>query len=228
MPPTLRIPGRYVRGLQALTNLPADEFAETLSSLEGPHDRLATERLATSVANVVASLDVDQAAELLEAVFSLLALLPESGEGAEELAQRISESSDLDADDDETREQVATRLLAMMNIETVRIAGRSLDLMTENARTLHETRIVTEVRPVFGAEVKDGAKAAMVVSELKIEFHDADRTVDAHFYAVDRSDLERLRDVIDRAIDKTDVLKSLIVDAGMPYWEWRDTDAVTD
>jgi hypothetical protein len=227
MPSTLRIPPRYLPGLRAIAEL-SDEVIKDLQTalVDVPHS-LTTERLAEHVAKAVPHIS-DRALETTEALLSLIALLPEDGGGASDLAKDVAHSEDLELADGE-RNPFAERLLRLLNLECLSLAARAYDIVTEYERVFHDARILTDMRPVFGPDTSQGPKAALLISTLKIDFHPPDGSLDSHFFALDYADLLRLRDTVERALSKHKSLRAMIKQTGIPYWEYREAhDAPAD
>jgi hypothetical protein len=223
----LRIPAPYKPGLEALASMDDETAGGLLEALREQTGLLSTERLAQHVGEDVPPL-VDDAFEIVEALLSLITLLPEEGEGADELASDIAHSRDLDLDEP-AREAFTQRLRPMLEIETLIVAARASDLVTEYERVFHDARILTDLRPVFGRDPAEGPKAAALIATLKVDFHPPTGRVDSEFYALEHSDLLRLRDVVNRAIAKHASMRKIMDELKLPYWEYQEgTDAVDD
>ena len=223
----LRIPPRYVPGLLVLANMKDETFAELRAALQQVPQLLTTERLAEHVRSEVPALS-DEAVDTLEALLSLITLLPEDGEGAADLSRDVAQSRDLDLADP-AREALADRLPPLLVLESLSLAARASDLITEYDRVFHDARILNDLRPVFGPNPSDGPKAALLVATLKIDYHVAGGPLDSTYFALDYSDLLRLRDVVDRALAKHASLRGSVEKMNLPYWEYREPpDATRD
>lgn len=231
-PPPLRIPPRYQAGLRSLSRLPDDQAERLESALAEMPSRLTTSRLAEHVREAVPEL-ADHARDILDAVLSLIALLPEDADGdaraadAARLANDVSASPDLELEPD-AEATFAERLRRLLQLEPVVLAARALDLVTEFDRVYHGARILTDLRPVFGPDARAGAKAAALVATLKIDAHEGDGGVRPHYFALDHADLLELQGVIDRALVKSTELKRLAERLQLPYWEYEEVDSAAD
>jgi hypothetical protein len=215
--------------LEALTGLSDEQLEKLSAALHEPPAALAPERLAAIVAEALPELQ-DVADEIFDAVESLVSLLSDDDddEALHTLAVDVSESPDIDLAE-EARARFARVIEQIIGLRTVVLAARAHDLVGEHERGFHDARIVTDIRPVFGRNAEDGPEAALVVSSLKVEFHRSDGALDSFFFALDRSDLLRLHEIVDRALKKTEALVSMIARAELPYWEYIDfDDASTD
>lgn len=226
MPSSLRIPPRYLPGIRAIVRLTDEGAAQLHVVLQEVPRHLTSERLARQIAAAAPEL-ADDAAEVTEAVLSLVALLPEEAPATARLARDVSESPDLELDA-EARAILAERLSGLLSIDALQVSARALDVITEYERVFHDARILTDVRPVFRSDPSQGPAAAAVVATLKVDFHEADRSLSSAYFAMDHSDLLLLRDVIDRAIAKTESLKRLIERLDIPYWEYVEPADASD
>jgi hypothetical protein len=168
-----------------------------------------------------------KAEDLVETVLSLVSLLPEEASSAEELARDVAWSKDLELEDAE-RDRFAEQLADVLNLDALVLAARALDVVTEFERAFHDARVLVDIRPVFGRDAAQGPRAAVVVANLKIDYHQGGEPLKEIYFAMDQMDLLRLRVVVDRALTKTRSLKSLIDQVNLPYWEFREPPDATD
>jgi hypothetical protein len=106
----------------------------------------------------------------------------------------------------------------------LRITSKASEVIAENERRLcpDHSRVISDVRPVFSDEIGEQPDAAVVVHTLKIAYHQSDsEDVKEFFVSLDSQDLEKLQDLIDRAREKEESLKSMVKKSGVPY---LDTD----
>ena len=225
MPP-LRIPPRYRSGIQALARLSPEQAGQLIAAMEDARQRLATEQLASDAVQAVPELG-DDAFDALEALLSLIALLDEDDSTAEQLANDVAHSQDIDLDESE-RDEFGHNVAQLLSLRPLAVAARAYDLMAQHERIFHDARVFTDIRPVFGQSAAEGARAALIVAMLKIDWHPADGSTDSAYYALDRSDLLRLREVVDRALDKVGSLENLIARMDLPYWEFRHLEEDSD
>ncbi len=226
MPSPLRIPEPYLPGVEALAGMGNQTASGLLEALRDETRLLTTDRLADHLGERVPELSA-HAEDILEALLSLTTLLPEEGDGAEELALDVAHSRDLELDE-ATRTAFAERLQPMLEIESLAVAARASEIVTEYGRVFHGARILNDLRPVFGANPADGPKAATLIATLKIDYHIPRGPIDSEFYALEHSDLLRLRDVVDRAIAKHTSLRQLMEKASLPYWEYLEVPSDLD
>ncbi len=93
---------------------------------------------------------------------------------------------------------------------TLGVSAKASELKTEYANVFCTARIITDLRPVYGRDVLKGPTSAVVVHEARITYHEdgADATKD--FYVVlDSEDIQQLRKLLARAVNKERSLKSV-------------------
>lgn len=225
MSPRLRIPEPYVPGLTAVAALDSQVADELFAAVQTVPHLLTTSRLVEHVSDRVPALE--NAEDVLDALLSLTTLLPESGDGISELARDVAESPDLDLDET-TRAGLVRRLEGLLGVDSFVLAARASEIVTEFPKVFHDARILTDLRPVFGPDPTSGPQAALLVATLKLEYHPADGPVSAEFFALDYSDLLRLREIVDRAIAKHTSLRGVIDRMDLPYWEYREFEEGRD
>jgi hypothetical protein len=87
---------------------------------------------------------------------------------AKEVAERLSESSDLDLDP-LSRAQLRHRAEAILATEVLSTTAVATDLQTQNSRNFQSAKIVTDIRPVFDDEVQARPRGAVIVETLQIQ-----------------------------------------------------------
>ncbi len=108
------------------------------------------------------------------------------------------------------REQFKEKLITLLSADVFGIASKVVDLRTDDERLFCHARVLTDLRPIFGPRVEDGATAMVVVHLLKIGYHAASQDHKEFFVSLDSDDLQTLRKLIDRAEAKARSLKSTV------------------
>jgi hypothetical protein len=156
---------------------------------------------------------------LVHALASLYRLRSRSDITAEVLANDVAEATSKDGyfqgiSPDLTRDRLA-RLLALDSLNL--IDAKAKELQSEAERTFCDTRIVTDLRPVFGSNVAGSPDAMIIVHTLKIGYHDAgDQKHKEMYFALDTDDIGKLAEALRRAQDKTKALKAKMDSVGIP------------
>jgi hypothetical protein len=101
------------------------------------------------------------------------------------------------------------RLSDLLSTDVFSIGAKALVLSREQERTFCRARIITDIRPVFGADVTQQPKAAVLIHTFRISYHEGNLLRD--FYVLlDSEDIEALRELLDRADAKAKSLESVI------------------
>jgi len=105
------------------------------------------------------------------------------------------------------------RLQALMQFdEPLGIIAKVAELTSASAQTLHDARIITDIRPVFKSDPSEAPAAALILHDLVITYHDDDRLKTFHVTLED-NDIQILRTLLDRAEAKGKTLRSMLVGA---------------
>jgi hypothetical protein len=117
--------------------------------------------------------------------------------------------------DQEKRERLKARLTRVLSLErSLGATAKALSVAFEHKYLLHQARIVTDLRPIFGANASEPPAAFVVSHVLCLECH-KDKGEEELFVALDSADLSRLADVVKRAQQKDEALSRSIAPCGI-------------
>ncbi|WP_191496159.1 hypothetical protein [Mycobacterium simulans] len=106
-------------------------------------------------------------------------------------------------------EGAGTGLFALLQSATVRRFAKALTLHNEYERIVTDTRILSDIRPVFDDDEGDPAIEAVIVNHtLRFSYTAGDGDHELHF-ALDASDLKKLKAQIERALEKDKASQAL-------------------
>jgi len=96
-------------------------------------------------------------------------------------------------------------------------AAKAAELLSENERVLcgSNCRVLTDLRPIFSADITKNPKSAVIQHVLKIAFHDAGEDIKEFYVAMDGDDVRYLQNLFERAIEKEHTLRSSLSGAGI-------------
>lgn len=102
--------------------------------------------------------------------------------------------------------------------EVLGIAGKVASLLYDHASVYLNSRVLTDVRPLFDDRAEPSSiRAGMIVHTLRFGLMAAGREeAGAMYIALDQSDLRALRDTLDRAIVKERMLTQQLADWNLP------------
>jgi hypothetical protein len=212
----LMIPRRHQVALERLARLEDDDFAAILKIVGEPVSTFRRGELVSGIVSAVATFDAGDAQLLLASVLNAQTTRQRQGWSPVEAAEAIADASDVDTAD--LGKRLVQRLVALFDLPNLFQVAKAIDLLTEHEHVFHDARIVTDIRPIFSDERHHEPIAAMIVQQMKIEFHDV-TGIKAIFLALDAGDLRKLGEIIDRAQEKHETLRSVIAGMQMPLFE---------
>jgi hypothetical protein len=220
----LRIPRGYESQFKTFTRiLLNDESAQELLRALGEEISVTdTPQLPSRVAEKVGTISPSDVEEVMQILISLYLLRSRHDSPIPEFAEDISRAMDESEVEEvrlsgEERNRFKSRLIELLDLESLGVGAKAIDLQYENERTFSNARIVTDVRPIFGANLEDTPTGAVIVHMLKINYREGDRYKD-FFVALDAEDIGTLSGLLDRANSKAENLKSFLEDTKrVPY-----------
>lgn len=96
---------------------------------------------------------------------------------------------------------------------------KTIRLLLERSKLIVNTRIITDIRPVFKEEYVDRPNYSLITHNLRIEYTKDLGNRKRIFFALDHQDLINLQNQIERALEKEDELQKLCQDAGLEIFE---------
>jgi len=218
----LSIPERYQFGVSKIRDLPMDTvrlFRAALDKSVFNEERQEATAVAASAFESISRSANEPAGEFKKISEALVSMyLAKSGRDIplEEFANRVADA--LEALPDPAlrlapgdRGPFKEKLQILLGAEVFGVISKIDDLRTESERVFCHARIVTDLRPVFGSDVRTGPMALLVTHTLKIAYHGSGRNGDNELYvSLDARDLSELKDVILRAEAKASTLRPVV------------------
>ncbi len=233
--PKLTIPDRFRAGIAKIRRLDdrtVQEIRNALdlkrvevsqkngNGLEVPRDPNA---VALSAIRSIASVNVAEFGQIAESLAGLYMARSVQDMPADDFLEQVCDA--METLPDETlqlphseREPFKDKLRILLSSEAFAVIAKAYDLATEE-RTFCSSRILTDLRPVFGSRVEDGPQAMVVMHTLRLTFHEAHKKHEEFFVVLDADDLKQLNKQIDRAERKAEALRSSVKDVrlfGLP------------
>lgn len=219
----LRIPGEYESGLAKIRVLSNESVRELLAALQQIPDTYSQSSLSSAVAEKVDTIAASDVEEIVPALFSLYAYRDYSQSAISDVAESVAQTMEQSESEQlrlspEDRDSFTKRLAELLNVEPLNRVARAGILSLENEHTMRDTRIVTDIRPIFEPENPDAPpKGAVIFHTLKINYRaDGDRNKE-FFVTLDADDVRRLQEQLERAEAKAERLKPIIKAAQMRY-----------
>ena len=145
---------------------------------------------------------------VVQAIFSSYGLI--NGESQRNIENIITDLVDSFL---ETKDGKSNYLNLKSNLQQlVRIGSRlhlthkAFQLLSDYDKIYVDSRIISDVRIIFNDDLKNSNQEAAIVHQLKIEHHERGE-IKSTFFALDINDLEKLKEYINRAIEKEKLLR---------------------
>ena len=107
------------------------------------------------------------------------------------------------------------RLAKLLAINPLSVASKAQILKTEYERKFCTARILTDARPVYIDAPSSPPSAMMIMHNLRITFHDDTGEMREVYITVDDDDLVTLRQLVERAEEKSKSLQSIFAAANI-------------
>lgn len=214
----IRVPERYSPSLEEFVHLPPAKVAELLASLREEQPSLEVEELVQSISRRL-TLDAGKVRELLLLLSSLVTTRESYGVGVDEFVEALHaamETAGIVPPDWTVFEGAMGE--ALSSDSAVSLSFKAIDLLNDHQRVYWYARILTDLRPVFRAEVANQPAAMAVVHTLKLGYREDDSAHD-FFIAMDSIDVKGLINVLERAVKKEESLRALAEQKGFAILE---------
>lgn len=200
-----QIPEMFLPGFKALGNLDGIQF-EKLKEIAGA---LPVGIGPNTFQQAFANSNLPGWRHIAVTLFSLGSLLASRKEdGLVNLAEELYDSYRSTEDNQEAADNLKERLSDLFrSCKNLRTTFKAFNLLTENERVFREARIITDVRPVFHDVLDADNRPALLLHQLKLSYQqDGDPYDD--YVCLDSKDLIKLKEHLDRAIEKETHLRS--------------------
>lgn len=216
----LRIPRPDREVLNSLVDLPAESLDKLVRSLHSLSPTLSRPQLIECVRRALPDLEAEDAEGIITALVRSQTAREKYDYSENETATMLANSLDLA---DELRDSFIRRMTTLLGITQLGRVAKAIDVLTEHEHIFHSARIFTDVRPVFQADPAEPPDAAVVIHNLKIEFHDSDGQVKSMYIAMDSEDVKKFREVLNREAEKSESLNRFLSGfVPMPLLEVED------
>jgi len=133
-----------------------------------------------------------------------------------ELVEAVATRSGFE--DERARNALRDRAADILSIKSLDLIARAHDVLTVHACAYASSRILSDVRPVFGDDVDSAPLGAVLVHMLSIHYLNLDE-LNTFVVALDEKDVEELLEVLQRAKRKSKTLKDELLKTDVAYIE---------
>lgn len=205
---SIRVPKTGVPVLKRLAELDETHASSLIARLSDAQFRSA-HALVSSVQDTVGDTwDDDKSDAFVTHLISMSTLATSHDFTASEMAEHLTEqiSSDLSGGE---RKTLAARLTALLSAPSFAAFGKAVDIARESDRLLHTSRVITDVRPVFGQEASSNPLGAVIVHTLRLDYLEGN-DVKTISFALTSPDLAQLKRTVERAQAKESTLSGML------------------
>jgi hypothetical protein len=216
----LTIPKAQRESFKQFISLPDDKWGSLLQALEAAGPTISARALAKHVSPEV-DLSADQLRHVIVVAGSLYVTRDQRGVNVEEFAEAVVEEAVHEGlvvqGDSAATSKLRERISRLLTLDqSLGVSAKATLLLLSHKNPLLTARIFTDIRPVFTGDENPTPRAAIVVHTLELVTSTDGRNL-SHYIALDSTDLETLKRVVDRAIRKEASLKTIM--ASLPLVE---------
>lgn len=205
--PDLGLPAIFRGTITYLQHLSDDDFASLVEWLNDTSPATDADVAIDSLVDLLPRETDSRVTRFLEFAMSTRRLVSTLDVDSETIARALSRA--LAGPEEAVDEKLAIRLRQLLDTDFVNIRSKVLGLMHESERQLTDSRCMTDLRPVFAKdETVDEVIGFVVLHTLRLDVRGS--RDDPVFVTVGNADLRKLRVTIERAIQKEDMLISLL------------------
>jgi hypothetical protein len=219
--PTVNIPKSAHSALQKLIHFSEPEFKALLDALARATPSLDRDKFWSHVAKYAPQIEPTVIKSLLDEVFQMDAAMSRMGMDINEFAESLAEAVKLSKSEKFRFKEKDGKILKARLVKIFggrkgfNITMKAAGVIADQDRIFIHGRVLTDARPVFN-EAGDSVDALVIVHTLRIHY-EQDSDHKDFYVALDTSDIQVLRDVLDRADAKAQCLRKLVNTTPVPY-----------
>ena len=204
-----KIPEQFISGFKELSSLKKNltyKISDILKKLDigdGP------ETLAKKLSDIkdLSKLDLSL---ISFTIFSLISLAQK--ENIEHLVNNLTQAYSLknkEAKKDKITNLKNNLITILNSIDKINLTFKAIELQSEYDKIFTDCRVISDIRLIFLDKLDESPKQALVIHNLKMEYQQ-DEKIKESFFALDLDDLMKLKEQIERAIEKEKIIKGKI------------------
>lgn len=195
--------------------MPQGQFDGVVAALATAHSSVDQAQLAALLRDA-AGLDADDALGVVRAAVELSIARHTIGMSADDSARRVAEWLDLDPED-EFCERFVHRTARVIVCSSVHLLGKAASIGYQHERLFVDAQILTDLRPVFEEEISDdhGPLGAVLSHVLRLHIIGQSGAHEDVYVALDEGDIKILREALDRAERKSELLRGRLRDLSL-------------
>ena len=210
----LTVPERHVAGFEAIRDMSTDDFSLVLDLLDAVEPTASRRVLDESLQDEI-HVAVSDTSALLDAITGLATHSHLSQSSVADIAERVASSPQLQPGED--AEDLASRIERLLTCDAIRVYSKASAIGSSHERIFANAQILTDLRPVFRNDETSypQPEGVLLAHTLSLHFIGSDGTHDNFFVVLDDDDIETMRKLFDRAMNKADSMRQLILKSGL-------------
>ena len=226
----LQIPEKFKPGFKLLISIDEKTVQSFIDSFQQAQPLQINDLVSvvTSRVNTLTKKEVKDVIETLISIHNLRDYLQENNDAStneviEKISQAVEDDEELEITD-EQRQEFESRLVNFLGLDNIlSFRSKSIEVIREHERLFQNSRIHTDMRPVFESGLEDSPAGVAIVNMLKIEYVDLDGKHE-FFVALDANDLKQLREQLDIADRKVKAIELMLNQVNIPYLNYLDVE----
>ncbi|TAK42003.1 MAG: hypothetical protein EPO28_07820 [Saprospiraceae bacterium] len=218
----ISIPEDYRKGFADLINLGDDKRSNLFQVLSEIEVGLQPSEIAAELCQKL-GLDKETADGIIRTLFSLLTGKDDAPIELEQFVKGVVAASrsleNIELKDSEIFEKQMHEFLSKPSAFS--LTNKAIDLITEREKIWLSSRVITDVRPIFGDGDELKFEASLIIHNLKVQFKENKR-IKEFFFALDSEDLTNLKEQIIRAEEKENILKSILNEKAVKIVDFKN------
>jgi hypothetical protein len=215
----LTLPDYYVPGIRGLIALTGAQANELISALQAERPIYYQPRqLANHLASKT-SIDLPVLVEIITALAGLYTGRQITGLSVSDFSEAAFEAAEgkgLKPPEPQSWASFKANLVELLKLEgAIAIASKAHSIVTEQDKIFLDTRILSDLRPVFKDDPEAPPSAVAIIHTLRIHYQQTGE-LKSFFVAMDDEDLKKLKDALDRAQKKSATLRSVAGSGNIP------------
>ncbi len=204
----IAIPPVVLPGFEILSSFTKEDIEKLTSYLKNISINNSLNNLPQEVAELFGK---DISEEIVKTIASFSELLENKDTTLEEVAKNLCESYKEQAKKDikpNKLEVLQNNLLEIFkNYKNLGLSFKARDLLLENESNFKDSRIISDLRLVFDDDLGNKKRYGIIIHKLHIEYRNEGNLKDM-FLSLDMNDLKQMKEEIERAIQKHDLIKN--------------------
>ena len=217
----LYIPKQQIAVIRKLSELTDSQFSDLLKGLNEIEASLSSDDFSRHLYEKVQTIPKGDIESIVGMLCGIYPAKENNNKTASQIAADIKDTLEEEKPPNIALDKaslIEDRVNKLLSVDkAIAVTAKAYDVVTEHQNLFSNARIFSDIRPVFSTDA-DSVSAAVVIHTLNISYQQAGDRKD--FYAaLDKSDIELLKKVIERAEKKAQVLQSIIQKADITYLE---------